>query len=77
MRTYGALISSICAALAAGCQKGHPVSAELQLSRSQEAIWIKADLYPIKAINGQLQNVVVLLQDITAAKLEKMTVVVK
>ncbi len=52
-------------------KKGHPVSAELQLSRSQEAIWIKADLYPIKAINGQLQNVVVLLQDITAAKLEK------
>ncbi|HEQ3486504.1 TPA: PAS domain-containing protein [Vibrio cholerae] len=52
-------------------KKGHPVSAELQLSRSQEPIWIKADLYPIKAINGQLQNVVVLLQDITAAKLEK------
>lgn len=58
-------------------KKGHPVSAELQLNRPQEAIWIKADLYPIKAINGQLQNVVVLLQDITAAKLEKMTVVVK
>ncbi|EGR4228673.1 methyl-accepting chemotaxis protein [Vibrio cholerae] len=52
-------------------KKGHPVSAELQLNRPQEAIWIKADLYPIKAINGQLQNVVVLLQDITAAKLEK------
>ncbi|EKF9175171.1 TPA: PAS domain-containing protein [Vibrio cholerae] len=52
-------------------KKGPPVSAELQLNRPQEAIWIKADLYPIKAINGQLQNVVVLLQDITAAKLEK------